>query len=70
MNERSECVRLIQVESGPELEEIRSLFLESAQSLDFNLCFKNFDKSRARKFQFSAFSFARATSDGIGNGSS
>jgi len=43
MNKRTERVRLIQVESGPALELIRSLFLEYAQSLDFNLCFQNFD---------------------------
>ena len=36
----AECVRLSQVESRPELEKIRSLFLEYAQSLDFNLCFQ------------------------------
>ena len=35
--------QLIQVESGLALEEIRSLFLEYRQSLDFNLCFQNFD---------------------------
>jgi putative acetyltransferase len=36
-------VQLTQVESGSALEEIRSLFLEYAQSLDFDLCFQNFD---------------------------
>jgi GNAT superfamily N-acetyltransferase len=35
--------RLLQVESGPALDQIRSLFLEYAQSLDFDLCFQNFD---------------------------
>jgi GNAT superfamily N-acetyltransferase len=38
-----QSVRLIQVESGPALDQIRSLFLEYAQSLDFDLCFQNFD---------------------------
>jgi len=36
-------LRLSHVESGSALEEIRSLFLEYAQSLDFDLCFQNFD---------------------------
>ena len=40
---KAEDVRLIQVESGIALEEIRALFLEYAQSLDFKLCFQNFD---------------------------
>ena len=37
-------VRLSHVESGPALSEIRALFLEYAQSLDFSLCFQNFDQ--------------------------
>jgi ribosomal protein S18 acetylase RimI-like enzyme len=36
-------IELIQVTGGPELEEIRALFLEYARSLDFSLCFQNFD---------------------------
>ena len=37
-------VELIQVESGPAIDEIRALFLEYAQSLNFSLCFQSFDK--------------------------
>jgi len=40
----SDVVELVYVESGPQLEEIRALFLEYARSLDFNLCFQSFDK--------------------------
>jgi ribosomal protein S18 acetylase RimI-like enzyme len=40
----SDVLDLAYVESGPQLEEIRRLFLEYARSLDFNLCFQNFDK--------------------------
>ena len=36
-------IEFIQVESGPALDQIRALFLEYAKSLDFNLCFQNFD---------------------------
>src|SRR6266704_3599001 len=37
-------IEFIQVESGPALDHIRALFLEYAKSLDFNLCFQNFEK--------------------------
>ena len=37
-------VELIHIESGPLLDEIRNLFLEYAQSLNFNLCFQSFDR--------------------------
>jgi putative acetyltransferase len=37
-------IRLTHVEQGPKLQEIRALFLEYAQSLNFELCFQNFDK--------------------------
>ena len=37
-------VRLRHIQSGPDLEEIRALFQEYARSLDFNLCFQNFDQ--------------------------
>ena len=37
-------IEFIQVEPGPALDQIRALFLEYAKSLDFNLCFQNFDK--------------------------
>ncbi len=37
-------MELIHADSGPEIDEIRALFLEYATSLHFNLCFQNFDK--------------------------
>jgi ribosomal protein S18 acetylase RimI-like enzyme len=36
-------VRLDHIQSGPALDEIRTLFLEYARSLNFDLCFQNFD---------------------------
>ena len=40
----NDAVELVYVESGPQIEEIRALFVEYARSLDFNLCFQSFDK--------------------------
>ena len=40
----SNPVELIYVESGPQIEEVRALFVEYARSLDFNLHFQGFDK--------------------------
>jgi putative acetyltransferase len=37
-------VELIQVESQPGIDEIRALFREYGQSLNFSLCFQSFDK--------------------------
>ena len=41
-------VTLKQVEAGRDLEVVRALFLEYAQSLHFNLCFQQFDKELRR----------------------
>jgi ribosomal protein S18 acetylase RimI-like enzyme len=40
----SDEIQLTHIQSGPALEEIRRLFLEYARSLDFNLCFQDFEK--------------------------
>jgi putative acetyltransferase len=39
-----EVPELVDVEHGPEVEEIRSLLVEYGQSLNFNLCFQSFDE--------------------------
>src|SRR5262245_32726509 len=43
----SDEIRLHDIESGPALDEIRALFREYAESLNFDLCFQNFDKELA-----------------------
>jgi ribosomal protein S18 acetylase RimI-like enzyme len=43
----SDVVRLTHIQSGPALDEIRSLFLEYARGLHFDLCFQNFDEELA-----------------------
>ena len=40
----SSDIKLGHIESGPDLEQIRALFLEYARSLNFNLCFQSFEK--------------------------
>lgn len=40
-------VRLVHIESGPALDQIRELFLEYARGLHFSLCFQNFDEELA-----------------------
>ena len=37
-------IELIHVESGPNIDQIRVLFLEYVRSLDFSLCFQSFDR--------------------------
>ena len=37
-------VELLDIEAGPAIDDIRALFLEYAQSLDFSLCFQSFDR--------------------------
>jgi putative acetyltransferase len=44
----SEDIELVDVREGPNLDVIRDLFTEYARSLDFNLCFQNFDEELRR----------------------
>ena len=37
-------MEFLHIESGAEIDEIRALFLEYAQSLNFSLCFQDFDQ--------------------------
>ena len=40
-------IELLHVEAGPAIDDIRALFLEYANSLDFSLCFQSFDQELA-----------------------
>jgi ribosomal protein S18 acetylase RimI-like enzyme len=40
-------MQILNVQSADQIEMIRTLFLEYAQSLDFNLCFQSFDEELA-----------------------
>src|SRR3954465_14458874 len=40
-------IQTAHIQSGPQLEKTRVLFLEYANGLHFNLCFQNFDKELA-----------------------
>src|SRR6516164_9991745 len=44
----NEGIELVEIRDGPGLDVIRDLFLEYARSLDFNLCFQNFDEELHR----------------------
>jgi putative acetyltransferase len=37
-------IELVNIESGPALDDIRALFLEYQRSLNFDLCFQGFDR--------------------------
>jgi GNAT superfamily N-acetyltransferase len=40
-------IELTHIESGPPLNHVRELFLDYERSLDFSLCFQNFDQELA-----------------------
>jgi carbonic anhydrase len=40
-------VSIVQAQSGPQVAQVRALFLEYARSLDFDLCFQNFEEEVA-----------------------
>jgi putative acetyltransferase len=44
----NESIELIDVSVGPEMNEVRDLFMEYAASLNFSLCFQNFDVEVSR----------------------
>ena len=37
-------IELLHIEGGPAIDDVRALFREYAQSLDFSLCFQSFDR--------------------------
>ena len=37
-------IELLHIEGGPAIDDLRALFREYAQSLDFSLCFQSFDR--------------------------
>jgi len=47
MNHQLSKLKIVAVSSPDQLRTVKELFLEYAQSLDFNLCFQNFEKEYA-----------------------
>jgi ribosomal protein S18 acetylase RimI-like enzyme len=44
----SDVIEIVEALSGPDLEDVRTLFLEYADSLNFSLCFQDFDAELSR----------------------